>query len=881
MPTLNRHNLHFFGLRLARLCRRRTQAAIERYPMVGLFGITATFVAMEPQLGTALSIGLLVLTALLLAYWLGSICLRKRTISPVWKVATLCIAVAALFVFVQNGTRRIADDNKARIQERWDLARRESSGLAWEPIALRGTIEQSVSLRPSMSAKSTDESMPPSADPLHTDDGQTWMSTSVIRVEQIREKQSWQPAEFLVPFSVLGRIEWLPGDRVEVYGRWKLPSVATNPGQRDPTDFFTSRGYDFQLRIDSPDKLKRWETPNRFRLDRWLSKLRSVAIDSMEANVPFGMSHLACALILGQRDMASWALQEELLATGTIHMLAISGLHIEMIASALLFLGALARFPNKRLLAIVCVIVWGYALLCGAKPPVMRAAIMLSLAYFARLLGWQFSSLNNLATTALILMAYQPGILFDVGPKLSFIAVAVLILSSENLTKRQTALMSLIKAREGRRMRIYRAVLDWIFSALRTSFWVWMITLPIVWNGFHVISPVSVLLNLLLWFPVMIALVSGLAMIVVGWIPLVGSVLGVMCGLPLWFVKQLVDVGESIPFGHFWGPSPPVVWVYGFYGIALVLMIYSGRRRAFSRSGLLYVLLVWMGIGIAYNPVSKSLHRLFSSDRELIVTFIDVGHGTNAWIETPDGELWLYDAGRLGDHERSYRRIADALWNEKHATIDRMILSHADSDHYNGMKGLLKRFSVKAFTTTPQVITHPSESLGRLLSAIAGRKIPTETWQKGDKEVRPDWSVCVLHPPESLTGVSDNASSLCLLFEYAGRRILLPGDLEPPGVQKVIESPAIPVDLIMAPHHGSLTAKANLLVDWCNPKVILISCSDRINTKRAIQYFAGVEREILLTSRDHAMRAIISQHGRLTLQRWQDGRWVTTKSLDK
>jgi beta-lactamase superfamily II metal-dependent hydrolase len=85
----------------------------------------------------------------------------------------------------------------------------------------------------------------------------------------------------------------------------------------------------------------------------------------------------------------------------------------------------------------------------------------------------------------------------------------------------------------------------------------------------------------------------------------------------------------------------------------------------------------------------------------------------------------------------------------------------------------------------------------------------------------------------------------------------------------------------MAPHHGSLTAKANLLVDWCNPKVILISCSDRINTKRAIQYFAGVEREILLTSRDHAMRAIISQHGRLTLQRWQDGRWVTTKSLDK
>ncbi len=102
---------------------------------------------------------------------------------------------------------------------------------------------------------------------------------------------------------------------------------------------------------------------------------------------------------------------------------------------------------------------------------VMRAAIMLSLAYIAKILGWQFSSLNNLATTALILLIYRPGILFEVGPQLSFIAVAVLILSSENLTKRQTALMSLIKAREGHGMRTYRAVMAWIYSALRTSFW--------------------------------------------------------------------------------------------------------------------------------------------------------------------------------------------------------------------------------------------------------------------------------------------------------------------------------------------------------------------------------------------------------------------------
>ena len=867
--------------------RRRTILAIERYPMVGLFGITASLIALEPLLGTLLSNGLLVAASILFTCWMASVFVWRQSVSPVWKITTLCTVVAALLVYYQHGTRERTEQNKALIQAKWDATKTDDTGISWEPIALRGTIEQSVSLRPSLTPVNADVNATknPNAvdtvDPLQTSEGQTWMSTSVVRVEQIRERQVWEKVSFLAPFSVMGRSDLLPGDRVEIYGRWKLPGVASNPGQRDPTEFFTSNGYDFQLRIESGEQIKPWLSAYKIRLDRWLSKIRNVAIDSMEANVPLGMSSLACALILGQRDMASWQLQEELLATGTIHMLAISGLHIEMIASALLFFGALARANYKRLLLAVCLIVWAYTLLCGANPPVLRAAIMLSLAYMAKVLGWQFSSLNNLATTALILLMYRPGILFEVGPQLSFIAVAVLILSSENLSKRQTALMSLIKAREGQGMRTYRAVVAWVYSALRTSFWVWIITLPIVWNGFHVVSPVSIALNLLLWFPTMIALVSGLAMIVAGWIPVIGSVLGILCGVPLWLVDQFVDLGESVPFGHFWGPSPPVAWLYGFYAIALLLMVYSGRRRAFSRNRLLFALLIWLGIGIAFNPTYKMLHRFVSREKSLVITFIDVGHGTNAWIQTPEGELWVYDAGRLGDHERSYRRIADALWYEKHATIDRLILSHADSDHYNGIPGLLKRFAIKNFSTTPQVLGHESEALGRITASMESLGIGTDVWTTGNSIEDSDWSVRILHPTGDLQRVSDNACSLCMLFEFAGRRILLPGDLEPPGLQKVIDMPSVPIDLIMAPHHGSLNAKASALVDWCDPKVIMISCSDRTNTKKVLQYFGGEKRNVLLTSRDHALRAIISSDGLLTIQNWHDDAWMTTKYLDR
>ncbi len=116
-------------------------------------------------------------------------------------------------------------------------------------------------------------------------------------------------------------------------------------------------------------------------------------------------------------------------------------------------------------------------------------------------------------------------------------------------------------------------------------------------------------------------------------------------------------------------------------------------------------------------------------------------------------------------------------------------------------------------------IGHDSESLGKLIDSIKGQGIETEVWTTGKSRETSDWSVRTLHPSAELTGVSDNASSLCLLFEFGGKRILLPGDLEPPGLQSLVNEPSVDVDLLMAPHHGSLNAKSRMLVDWCDPKL--------------------------------------------------------------
>ncbi len=264
MPTLNAPDRHSLTRRLVRLMRRRTVLAVERYPMVGLFGITATFIALEPWLGASLSNGLLVLAGVLGIYWIASVGVFKRPVAAIWKIATLISIIAAVLVFYQHGTRQRTEQNKALIKAKWESTKSDDEGISWEPIALRGTIEQSVSLRPSLTPKASLPSSHADSDPLETDESVTWMSTSVVRVEEIRERQSWEKVSFLAPFSVMGRSKLLPGDRVEIYGRWKLPGVATNPGQRDPTDFFTSNGYDFQLRVESAEQLNSGNRLRRF-----------------------------------------------------------------------------------------------------------------------------------------------------------------------------------------------------------------------------------------------------------------------------------------------------------------------------------------------------------------------------------------------------------------------------------------------------------------------------------------------------------------------------------------------------------------------------------------------------------------------------------------
>ncbi len=295
----------------------------------------------------------------------------------------------------------------------------------------------------------------------------------------------------------------------------------------------------------------------------------------------------------------------------------------------------------------------------------------------------------------------------------------------------------------------------------------------------------------------------------------------------------------------------PVWWLWVFYPGLLAFLTVPALRRHWRPAALLAAL--WLCVGLA------ALLRW--PPGELRCTFVAVGHGGCTVIETPDGRVLLYDAGAIAGPDVTARHIAPFLWSRGVRRIDEVFLSHADLDHFNGIPALLERFSVGQVSTTPsfsQRDTPGVEAALRRWSGIASRCASSSaaTACAGDMDIE------VLHPPPHGPDGIENTRSLVLRLRHGERSLLLTGDLEGAGLEQVRLLPAVPVDVIQVPHHGSKAVDHAALIGWTAPRVAIV-CQVPPRSRDTEAAYAGAGVRFLSTA----------THGAVTI-RGDGRRWV-------
>jgi len=481
----------------------------------------------------------------------------------------------------------------------------------------------------------------------------------------------------------------------------------------------------------------------------------------------------------------------------------------------------------------------------------------------ARLLGRRAFEFNTLALAALIVLVMNPTNLFQTGTQLSFLAVATLSCSrriSFWMAEPEDPLQRLISQSRPWPSRMLRKVGAFVWQLLVASTVIWLVAVPLVMYRFHLISPIAIFLNPVVWVPMSVAMLSGFGVLILGWtVPPLADVSGWVCDQSLAIIESCVLWTDKIPFGHAWTPSPPLWWVLSFY-VALAIGVAFPRFRVTLR-WMIAMTAVWFALGFALT-VGPPARWETSRSEQLTCTFVAVGHGTSALIELPDGKTLLYDGGSLGASRLAVRPIAAVLWSRGLTHLDAIVVSHADTDHYNAVPGLLERFTAGVVYVSPVMFRQSTPALEALRDAITSAGVPL---RELDATLRLDGGdgveLEILHPPPSGVIGSDNANSIVLRVGYRGRNILLPGDLESPGLEALMAEAPLDCQIVMAPHHGSLRSDPQNFSAWTTPEYVVISGRTGGNVGAVRWAYEHGGAEVTHTAIDGAIRFEISSAG--------------------
>lgn len=751
-----------------------------------------------------------------------------RTLSPwgtsTWAATSACLGLAALLATWPRCGLALVLASLGTIAAAWhhrcwsdlspsDLARSvtEVSRPAW----VRGVLLEVRGFRPGLGP------------------GQSGVTRAVLSLVEAHGDQVWMPVSGRVLVVVEGdRSDLRAGTAVEAAGHLARVAGPLNPGEFDYRSHLQAEGIRLRLSVD--DTTGVWESQGASAAARgpwWagvrlLGDLRDWSQSRLERGLDQRAAPLAAALLLGKREGVDPDVNDAFARTGTTHLLAISGLHLQVLAGTLGWVLPLAGVRRRPTFASVALATVGYSLLVGLMPSVARSAAMTLCWCLAGLCDRPARPANTLALAALVTLGLNPSHLFDVGCQLSFLAVGAI---AWLVVPVQACLRPASTPLDDLELRLAPSWRRWVGKGVRgavevlvISTVVWLSAVPLVVARFHLISPIGILLNVPLVPLTSLALLAAGASLGLSafWAPL-GAPAAWVCNHLLHWTESIVRWGAALPWGHAFVPAPPWWWVLAFYAglvttVAAWLGLWPGRK-------------VLAGLTALLCPLGGLL--IFAAGfRGPSADVLAVGHGLAITVTTGRGHAVVYDCGRMRDPSVGRRIVAPALWARGVWTIDSLFLSHPDADHYNGTLDVLDRIPVREVLVPPCFDADPAAAA--LLGEISRRGVPVRTVAAGWSRVVGPSSAPItlraLHPPPDWTAGTavDNARSLVLELTARGRRCILTGDLEGPGLNVVADELArsgLPIDVLLSPHHGGRKANPPWFFDRFGPTSVVVS----------------------------------------------------------
>jgi competence protein ComEC len=646
------------------------------------------------------------------------------------------------------------------------------------------------------------------------DDQEIWRSLARVEVSAVRRKNQWQSGFGEVMVSTPGLLpgNFFAGQPIEASGILRPPPGPIAEGLFDYRTYLRWQGIYYQLQVHDPNEWRLVREPSVPEAVPWPDRFQSWAKKTLARGLPIEDEELRLlwAMTLGWQTALTSEVSEPFMRSGTMHIFAISGLHIALIAGILVHVLRVFQMPRGWCGLIVIPAIWYYTAATGWQASAIRSTIMMSIV----IAGWALKRpgdlVNSLAAAGLIILIWDPRELFQASFQLSFfvvLSIALLVPPIERVRQRLLKSDPLLPAELRPR---WQSWLDFpirvVTTSLATSLAAWLGALPLIAYYFHLVTPISLFANLLIVPLSSLALMSNLGSLLCGdWLPGVGELFNQSAWLWMHWMIGLSEWSVGLPAAYFYVRSPAPLGFLIYYLVLLAALMgwfLAPKLRLWTALGLLALAGIWG----AQTMSDRATARL---------TVLPLSRGSAVFADAPGkANDLLVDCGNASSANLVVKPF---LRGQGVNQLRQFVLTHGDLRQMGGADLIIREFSASQVLMSS--VRFRSPSYRQVLEQL--RHAPERRRQINRNDRAGVWRV--LHPESRDHFAQADDNTLVFAGEFHDTRILLLSDLGKGGQNLLLQRESdLRADIVIAGWSHQNEPLGDALLDSIDPSVLIV-----------------------------------------------------------